>query len=136
LIESSNVEFEGYYLDIKVNFTVGEWNETIGIKNKIEIGVSNSTWSVDSCFSDQGRNVTGGFKSRFEVGLECKIASIDISRRSIEESVTIAYIDRSLDIDSDDSQNRESYFEKSHSVRKVGILFFGVSWAMFVGEVQ
>jgi len=30
-------------LDIKVNFTVGEWNETIGIKNKIEIGVSNST---------------------------------------------------------------------------------------------
>jgi hypothetical protein len=68
--------------------------------------------------------------------LECKIASIDISRRSIEESVTIANTDGSLDIDSDDEQNRESYFEKSHSVRIVYILFFGVSWAMFVGEIQ
>jgi len=43
LIESSNIEFEGYNLDIKVNFTVGEWNETIGIKNKVEVGVSNRT---------------------------------------------------------------------------------------------
>jgi hypothetical protein len=41
LIESTNIEFEGDNLDIEVNFTVGEWNETKGIKNEVEVGVSN-----------------------------------------------------------------------------------------------
>ena len=136
LIEGSNIEFEGNNLDIEVNFTVGEWNETKGIKNEIKVRISNSSWGVNTGFGNQGRNVSGGFKSRFEVWLESKVASIDISRGSIEESVTIAYAKSSLDIDGDDVQNRETYIEKSHSMRIVVVLFLEVSWAMFVGEIQ